>query len=43
MKMRKDRKLLRQALAQGIRTAAEMAAWLRSLDGGKSVPLGAAA
>jgi hypothetical protein len=43
MKVRKDRKLLRHALAQGIRTAAEMAAWLRTLDRGKGTPLGAVA
>jgi hypothetical protein len=43
MKMKNDRRLLRHALAQGIRTAAEMAAWLRALDGRKATALGALA
>ncbi len=43
MKIRKDGNLLRYALAQGIRTVAEMAVWLRTLDGGKGEPFGAAA
>jgi hypothetical protein len=42
MNIRKDRKLLHHALAEGIRTAAELAAWLRDLDGGRSLPFGAA-
>jgi hypothetical protein len=32
MNIRKDRKLLHHALAEGIRTAAEMAAWIKNLD-----------
>jgi hypothetical protein len=40
MNVRKDRNLLRHALAAGIRTAAEMAAWLRNLDGRDRIKAG---
>ena len=30
--MKKDQKLLRHALAEGIRTVAELAEWLKRLD-----------
>jgi len=32
MNIRRDRKLLRHALAEGVRTVAELAAWLKRLD-----------
>ena len=34
MNIRKDRRLLREAIAEGIRTAAELAAYLRHLKRG---------
>jgi len=37
MNIRKDHELLRHALAEGIRTVAELAAWLKHLDSRQSV------